>query len=49
MLLESLGRANAERLSMPAVGHALEPRPTKAFEDEDDDEYEDEIVLRTKR
>jgi hypothetical protein len=31
---------------MPAVCHVLEPRPTNAVEDEDDDEYEDEIPDR---
>jgi hypothetical protein len=40
MLLESLGRANAVRQNMRAVGYALEPRPTNAVEDEDDDEDE---------
>ena len=43
MLLESLGRANAERQNMPAVDYALEPRPTNAVEDEDDDEYENDL------
>jgi len=27
---------------MPAVGYVLEPRPTNAVENEDDDEYEDD-------
>ena len=28
---------------MPAACRVLEPRPTKAVEDEDDDEYEDDF------
>jgi hypothetical protein len=30
------------REDKPAAGYGLEPRPTKAVEDEDDDEYENE-------
>ena len=30
------------REDKPAAGYVLEPRPTKAIEDEDDDEYENE-------
>jgi hypothetical protein len=34
---------------MPAVGYVLEPRPTNAFEDEDDDEDDYESVRAVNR
>jgi hypothetical protein len=34
---------------MPAACHALEPRPPKAVEDEDDDEYENDFAPNAER